>query len=88
MQSKLNKLREAISIQHLDGNYNYDEYNFGMLNGLILSESIFTGEDPIFQTKPKKFIINKTRKMTLLNWLWCILAGVWIMNGIIIIAKL
>ena len=53
--SRIKKLKNALDIQVSNGNWNYDEYNFGMANGLILAYSIITNTEAKFKNKPKKF---------------------------------
>jgi len=54
-KAKLIELKNAVQIQIQNGNWNYDEYMFGMANGMILAESIMTGEEPKFKDKPRFF---------------------------------
>lgn len=52
MNKELNDLREIIKTQCSDGNWNYDPYMHGMANGLILAESLLTGDDPKYLEAP------------------------------------
>ena len=47
--------QKLLDIQIADGNWNYDEYQFGMANGMILAMSVMTGDDPDFKNKPDTF---------------------------------
>lgn len=52
----IKKLNEIIAVQCTDGNWNYDEYHFGLANGLILAKSVLTGEEPEFMKKPDEWL--------------------------------
>lgn len=54
-------LNDLIKIQHSNGNWDYDEYIYGMLNGLICAKSVLTGEDAKYPARPKKWL--KDRKV-------------------------
>ena len=53
--SKLKKLDEVINISCADGNWDANEYCWGMANGLILARHIMRGDagEPPFLEKPK-----------------------------------
>jgi hypothetical protein len=55
---KIENLKDTIKLQSQNGNYNYDEYNYGLLNGLIVALSILENKEPIFPKKPKKWLKN------------------------------
>ena len=62
LQSKLSSLENLIKIQHdsLEAGYMH-----GMLNGLIVAHSVFTGDDPNFVSKyrqPTKIRHKKRKK--------------------------
>lgn len=59
LEQGLEGLMDIIKIQCSDGNWNYDEYMFGLANGMLLSEATLKGTDPIFLNRPKKFIDHK-----------------------------
>ena len=48
--------QKLLDIQLSDGNWNYDEYQFGMANGMILAVAVMTGEDPDYKDKPNTFL--------------------------------
>jgi hypothetical protein len=56
MKDRISKLEEIISIQSSEGNYNYDSYHYGLLNGLILARAIITETNPEYKDKPKVFL--------------------------------
>jgi len=43
---KLEKLDDLVTIQATDGNWNYNEYMRGLLNGLLIARSIFDNKEP------------------------------------------
>ena len=53
------KLDEIIAIQCADGNWNYNNYNFGLANGLLLAKSILTGDEPVFMNTPDEWLCDK-----------------------------
>lgn len=49
-------LDELIKIQGTDGNWNYDEYMYGLLNGLIVANAVVDDKDAVFPEAPEFFI--------------------------------
>lgn len=52
---RVHKLDELIAIQTTEGTWNYDEYQFGMANGLICARAALTGEEPKYLSAPKSW---------------------------------
>ena len=52
----LDSIDSLMEIQKTDGNWNFNEYMLGMLNGMILLESLIYDEDPDFYEEPQRFI--------------------------------
>ena len=50
------KLREIVDVQCLDGNWNYSPYSHGLANGLILALSIVDGKSPKFLKASKEWL--------------------------------
>lgn len=48
-KEKLEVLRANVAVQSSDGNWNYDPYNHGYANGLILAEAIMHDLEPRFE---------------------------------------
>jgi len=46
MKTDLEKLDDLVNIQATDGNWNYNEYMRGLLNGLLIARSIFEKNEP------------------------------------------
>ena len=44
-KTRLQKLKQIVDIQSSRGNYDYDNYMFGMANGLILAYHIMSGQE-------------------------------------------
>lgn len=59
MRGALAQLRNIKAIQCDDGNWNYDAYMQGMANGLILAESVFTGEEAQFLAAPAEWLADR-----------------------------
>lgn len=57
----INELRSLVEIQGADGNWNYDEYMYGMYNGMELMLAIVEEREPDFRSKPKKFLNEEER---------------------------
>ena len=61
------RIGKVVKVQKFDGNWNYDPYMFGLLNGMIMIEAMVKGKTPDFYEKPKRWkrerwyerIINK-----------------------------
>jgi len=51
----LRNLDLAIAIQSQPGNWDYDPYMHGLLNGLLFARSCITGEEPKFYKPPEKW---------------------------------
>lgn len=47
------ELDDLIKIQCSNGNWNYDPYMHGLANGLIIANSVASGEDPEFLKAPE-----------------------------------
>lgn len=63
-ENRLQQLRDLVQIQCDDGNWNYDPYMHGMANGMLLSLSVISGEEPQFMEAPDKWlddVENETR---------------------------
>jgi len=52
VSEKINDLKNCVSIQCQNGNWNYSEYMRGMANGLILAYSIMTDTAPVYRDTP------------------------------------
>ena len=61
----LEALKDLITIQCSDGNWNHDPYMHGMANGLILAKSLFTGECEEFLDAPKKWLCDKEPELSI-----------------------
>lgn len=59
MKEAADKIKCLIDIQKQNGNYNYDEYMYGMLIGLELAYYSLLGEEAKFTKKPEKWLSNK-----------------------------
>lgn len=57
------QFKEMIEIQKQDGNWNYDPYMHGLLNGMLLGLSTITGEEFTPYESPDEWICNKKHKM-------------------------
>ena len=55
-EQRIKNLKEMIDIQGTDGTWDYDEYQFGLYNGLILALYIMTDLSPFYKRRPAKFI--------------------------------
>jgi hypothetical protein len=58
-EEKLEVLRANVAVQSSDGNWNYDPYNHGYANGLILAEAIMHDLEPRFLDAPKEWISER-----------------------------
>jgi len=51
-QQQNENLEKIIKIQERDGNWNANEYQYGIMNGMILAQSIINNTKPIFKERP------------------------------------
>ena len=58
-EQKMENLKDVIKIQCSKGNYDYDDYMFGMANGLILAEHIMKddGKEIVYMESPNKDLL-------------------------------
>lgn len=54
-KTKTERLKGIIKIQCQDGNWNYDPYNQGLANGLIMALSVLEEKEPGFLNPPKEW---------------------------------
>ena len=52
-------LGEVLKIQCSHGNWNYSPYMMGLANGLIMAETILTGQDPKYLTAPGEWLQDR-----------------------------
>jgi len=52
---QLDALREMVDIQGYEGNWDCDEYMFGMYNGMELMLAIVENREPAFKEKPEVY---------------------------------
>lgn len=55
-KNQLEAMKESLKIQGYDGNWNYDEYMFGMYNGMELMLAIAENREPVFREKPEQWV--------------------------------
>lgn len=55
-KNQIEAMKESLKIQGYDGNWNYDEYMFGMYNGMELMMAIVENREPVFKEKPTEWI--------------------------------
>lgn len=75
MSKQISDLKNVRDIQGYGGNWDYDEYMWGMYNGLELALAIMEDREPVYKDKPKKFsnvpdpvIDNRFRDKLKLGW--------------------
>lgn len=56
MKKEIADLKDLLKVQCSNGNWNYDEYMYGMANGMILALSIFEHTEPKYLSAPKKWL--------------------------------
>ena len=55
---KVNDLKEMVKVQGTDGNWNYNEYMFGMYNGMEYALAMMENRQPQCKDKPDKWLQN------------------------------
>ena len=53
---QLKNLQQIIDIQATSGNWDYDPYMFGLLNGMLFARSLLDGKDPGFKSAPEVWL--------------------------------
>ena len=51
--SRVTELDDMIKMQSQSGNWDYNEFMYGMLIGMLCVEGILSGEEPTYPAKPK-----------------------------------
>ena len=54
----IEKLREQVKTQCLDGNWNYDAYMHGMANGLICALATLEDKEPEYLNPPEQWLTD------------------------------
>ena len=62
MKEAADKIKGLIDIQKQNGNYNYDEYMYGMLIGLECAYFSLLGEEGEFTERPEKWLDDNILK--------------------------
>ena len=59
-------LQTLIDIQFTDGTWNYDEYHYGILIGLLIAKSVLYDDDIDLPPTPEKWLrdINEEKKFS------------------------
>ncbi len=68
-KNKLETMKKALRIQGYDGNWNYDEYMFGLYNGMELMLAYAEGREPVYREIPETGFVNKGHKLIEFDWL-------------------
>lgn len=58
---QLANLEAAINIQCKSGNWDYDEYQYGLANGLIYAFGLMTNRKPQYLPRPKEWLADKKK---------------------------
>ena len=67
VRDRVKTLDEITKMQCSDGNWNADPYMHGMANGMILSLSTITGEEPTFLESPQRWLSAKKEAIVILS---------------------
>lgn len=65
LEKRLETIEELIKIQSGHGNWDYDPYMHGMLNGMIVIQGCITGKQAEFVNAPEKWLIDSPEKHTI-----------------------
>lgn len=57
-EKRIENLENITTIQCTDGTWDYDNYNHGMANSLILALAIMKGGEPKFLNPPKQWLCD------------------------------
>lgn len=58
LDDKIKQLKDLIKIQEDTGNWDYDPYMFGLLNGMYLGLSVLDEKEPNFKSAPETWIAD------------------------------
>ena len=61
----LQSLKDMVELQGRSGNWDYDEYMHGMYNGMEFMLSMIENREPIYKSKPEKWLSEHPRNYTL-----------------------
>jgi len=61
LKDQIKSIEEMMKIQGSDGNWNYDPYMHGMLNGMKLIYSVLTDQRPEFLEAPNEWLRDKPK---------------------------
>lgn len=56
---KLEEMKQVLEIQGYDGNWDCNEYMFGMYNGMELMMAIAENRSPVYKDAPEKYLDEK-----------------------------
>lgn len=56
MRIKLENMKGMLKIHGADGNWNYDEYSFGVYNGMEFMVALMENRSPKFREKPEVWL--------------------------------
>lgn len=56
IEEKIKAMNDLVNVQGSNGNWDYDEYMFGMFNGMELMLAIAEGRAPNFRSTPNKWL--------------------------------
>ena len=59
---RIDSLSSLTNIQCSDGMWNYDSYNHGMANGMLLILAAAQGKEPLYLDAPNEWIADKRKK--------------------------
>ena len=62
MKKAAEKIKGLIDIQKQNGNYNYDEYMYGMLTGLECAYYVLLGKEAKYTERPKEWLADRVPK--------------------------
>jgi len=63
MDNRIEKVKEILDVEGIDGNWNRDSYHLGLFNGLEVAYSILVGKDPDYRVKPKDgFLVDEGKE--------------------------
>lgn len=55
-------MKQVLDIQGYDGNWNYDEYMYGMYNGMEFMLSIAEEREPNYRKKPSEWVVDNKQE--------------------------
>ena len=66
MIREISILKDILKVQSADGNWDFDEYGYGIYVGLEMSLAVIENRDPKFKNRPICWLKDKKKKIDMI----------------------